>query len=112
MMTFLIKANSRLIDKAFSKQELRAKVSAYEQTLQGRRYKKEYCFFEEADGTHYGYHFTLFDEDEQMKRLAELEERERSIYAAHERGELSDEALEFELQGIAMSESLIINLPY
>jgi len=59
--TFLIKANSRLIDTATTKQELRDKASAYEQTIQGR-YKKEYCVYDEADGFHYGYDFTLFDE--------------------------------------------------
>lgn len=60
--TFVIKANGRLIDTATTKQELRDKANAYEQTIQGSRYKKEYCFFEETDGTHCGYYFTLFDE--------------------------------------------------
>lgn len=59
--TFLIKANGRLIDKATTKQELRDKANAYEQTIKGR-YKKEYCVYDEADGFHYGYDFTLFDE--------------------------------------------------
>lgn len=61
MNKMLIKANGRLIDTADSKQELRTKASAYEQSIQGLRYKKEYCFFEESDGTHCGYYFTLFD---------------------------------------------------
>lgn len=60
--TFLIKANSRLIGTATTKQELRDKANAYEQTIQGSRYKKEYCVYDEADGLHSGYHFTLFDE--------------------------------------------------
>lgn len=62
MKTFLIKANSRLIDTATTKQGLRDKANAYERTIQGSRYKKEYCQYEETDGMHFGYHFTLFDE--------------------------------------------------
>lgn len=45
--------------------------------------------------------------DKQQKRLLELEEIERSVYEAFERGELSEEALDFELYGIAISQSLI-----
>lgn len=60
--TFLIKANSRLIDTATTKQELRDKANAYERTIQGSSYKKEYCQYNESDGIHFGYHFTLFDE--------------------------------------------------
>lgn len=60
--TFLIKANGRLIDEATTKQDLLDKVNAYEQTIQGSRYKKEYCVYDEANGFHYGYDFTLFDE--------------------------------------------------
>ena len=60
--TFLIKVNGRLIDTATTKQELRDKANAYEKTIQGSRYKKEYCVYDEADGFHYGYDFTLFDE--------------------------------------------------
>lgn len=60
--TFLIKANGRLIDKATTIQKLRDKANAYEQTIQGSRYKKEFCLFDEADGLHFSYHFTLFDE--------------------------------------------------
>ena len=62
MNTFLIKANCRLIDTATTKQELRDKANAYERTIQGSRYKKEYCVYDESDGRHFGYHFTLFDE--------------------------------------------------
>lgn len=61
MNTFLIKANGRLVDTATTKQELRDKTNAYEQTIKGR-YKKEYCVYDEADGLHNGYDFTLFDE--------------------------------------------------
>lgn len=59
--TFLIKSNGKLVDTANTKDELRKKASAYEQTIQGR-YKKEYCKYDEADGFHFGYDFTLFDE--------------------------------------------------
>ena len=62
MEKFLIKANSRLIDTATTKQELLYKANAYERTIQGRSYKKEYCQYNESDGIHFGYHFTLFDE--------------------------------------------------
>lgn len=50
--------------------------------------------------------------DEQQKRLADLEQRERSIYEAFEQGLLSEEALNFELDGIALSESIILSRPY
>lgn len=62
MEKFLIKANSRLIDTATTKQELLYKANAYERTIQGSSYKKEYCQYNESDGIHFGYHFTLFDE--------------------------------------------------
>ena len=62
MEKFLIKANSRLIDTATTKQELLYKANAYERTIQGGSYKKEYCQYNESDGIHFGYHFTLFDE--------------------------------------------------
>ena len=62
MEIFLIKAKSRLIDTATTKQELRDKANSYERTIQGRSYKKEYCQYNESDGIHFGYHFTLFDE--------------------------------------------------
>ena len=61
MEKFLIKANSRLIDTATTKQELLYKANAYERTIQGSSYKKEYCQYNESDGIHFGYHFTLFD---------------------------------------------------
>ena len=64
MKPFLIKANCRLIDTATTKQELRDKAYAYERTIQGSRYKKEYCVYDEFDGMHLGYHFTLFDDDD------------------------------------------------
>ena len=51
-----------LIDTATTKQGLRDKANAYERTIQGSRYKKEYCKYDESDGMHFGYHFTLFDE--------------------------------------------------
>ena len=60
--TFLIKANTRLIYTATTKQELRDKANAYERTIQGSRYKREYCVYNESDGMHFGYHFNLFDE--------------------------------------------------
>ena len=59
---FLIKADGKLIDTARTKQELREKANAYEQTIQGR-YKKEFCMYDEADGMHQGYDFTLFDNE-------------------------------------------------
>ena len=62
MDKFVIKANSRLIDTATTKQELLYKANAYERTIQGSSYKKEYCQYNESDGIHFGYHFTLFDE--------------------------------------------------
>ena len=49
---------------------------------------------------------------QKQKRLAELENMERNIWAAYERGEITDEELNFELDGIALSESLILNKPY
>ena len=58
---FLIKANGVLVDTASSKQELREKATAFEKTLQGKRYKKEYCKYDETDGFYFGYDFTLFD---------------------------------------------------
>ena len=61
MKTFLIKSNGRLLDTATTKQELKNKVAEYERTIQGR-YKKEYCVYDEKDGFHFGYDFTLFDE--------------------------------------------------
>lgn len=61
MNTFLIKANGRLVDTAATKHDLRTKALAYEQTIKGR-YKKEYCVYDEADGLHNGYDFTLYDE--------------------------------------------------
>lgn len=51
-----------MIDTATTKQELRDKANTYERTIQGSRYKKEYCQYDESDGMHFGYHFTLFDE--------------------------------------------------
>lgn len=59
--TFFIKANGRLIGKFVSKQELLKNALSYEKTLQGQRYKKEYCKYDETDGSHFGYDFTLFD---------------------------------------------------
>lgn len=61
METFLIKANGKVVGTATTKNELQTKTSAYEQTIKGR-YKKEYCVYDEADGLHNGYDFTLYDE--------------------------------------------------
>lgn len=60
VMPYLIKANTELIDTATSMQELKDKTNAYERTIQGSPYKKEYCIYNESDGRHFGYHFTLF----------------------------------------------------
>ena len=60
---FLIKKNSQLVGTARTIQECRLIASQFETTLKGKRYKKEFCNYDEIDGIHKGYHFTLFDED-------------------------------------------------
>lgn len=105
--TFLIKANGRLVGKALSKEELRTKALTYEQTIKGR-FKKEFCKFDEADGMHFGYDFTLFDV-EYKKKLAELEQFEDGLYEDFEREIIDLDALNFELEGISLTRSLILN---
>lgn len=59
-MPYLIKANTNLIDMATTMEELKDKADSFERKLQGTHYKREYCVYNEIDGRHFGYHFTLF----------------------------------------------------
>ena len=60
VMPYLIKANTELIDMATTMMELKDKADCFESKLQGTPYKREYCVYNEIDGRHFGYHFTLF----------------------------------------------------
>lgn len=59
-MPYLIKANTEVIGTAFSMQELKDKAEAFEKTIHGNPYKREFCIYNETDGRHFGFHFTLF----------------------------------------------------
>ena len=59
-MPYLIKANTKLIGMATTMKELKDKADYFERKLQGTPYKREYCVYNETDGRHFGYHFTLF----------------------------------------------------
>lgn len=50
--------------------------------------------------------------DEQKKKLASLEQTEDGLYEDFERGLIDLDALNFELEGISLSRSLILNKPY
>lgn len=51
-------------------------------------------------------------DDAAKRRLAELDEMERRIWDAYEKGDITDEELEFEMDGISVSRSIIIKRPY
>lgn len=65
--SYLVKAqnyfdaeNVKVVGSYSTKEKAKTAADNYEKTIPTKRYKKEFCVYQESDGIHKGWFFTIF----------------------------------------------------